>query len=390
MERVNTQTSERPPVKLAFIGQLTGNVLDEGLGGRNAADLAVRLRNAEPGRRFEFKLLSFDDGCAPEIAVGAAESAARDPAIVAAVAHYCSDAALACVDIYHRHELPVVIWGAGNAEIIYGNDYKELHRIMYTWPVLNDVAARFATRAGRRRAVVIHEASDYGRGHLQWFTRSMRKIGGEVVGDISVSANQTDLSAELAQITSMMPDLVHVATPPAGWALANPRTGSELPGSGAPIEVRLCARLRELPSRPLIQGTSGLIQPAVLAALGSMAEGIVGFQGGAPLRLLPGAAFFAEHYAEQGYADPPAAYSPFAYASTALILDTIERAGPERRAIRAALNAIRGYESIIGPISFDEHGQNIAATVTTFVVQDGQAVVWSESQYAAEIRTLGE
>lgn len=389
MERSSTGTAERPRVKLVFIGQLTGRVVDEGLGGRNAADLAVRLRNAEAVGRFKYQLVSLDDGCAPEIAVRAAEAAARDPSIVAAIAHYCSNAALACIDIYHRYELPVVIWGAGNADIIYGNDYKELHRIMYTWPVLNDLAARFAMRARRRRSVIIHESSDYGRGHLEWFSRSMRKVGGEVLGVIPVEANQSDLPDKLAEIAALAPDLIHVAIPPPGWALANPGTGSELRAPGVPIEARLCAQLRKLPGRPLIQGTSGLMEPAVLAPLGPLAEGIVVFQGGAPSRLLPGAAFFAERYAMQGYAEPPAAYSPFAYASTALVLDAIERAGDERRAIRSALNGVRGHDSIVGPITFDEHGQNIDAAVTTFVVQDGRAVVWAESQYAAGTRTVG-
>lgn len=36
-------------VKLAFIGPLTGGVSTNGLGGRNSADLAVKLRTAEGG-----------------------------------------------------------------------------------------------------------------------------------------------------------------------------------------------------------------------------------------------------------------------------------------------------------------------------------------------------
>jgi branched-chain amino acid transport system substrate-binding protein len=35
-------------VKVGFIGPLTGGTAANGLGGRNSADLAVRLRNADP------------------------------------------------------------------------------------------------------------------------------------------------------------------------------------------------------------------------------------------------------------------------------------------------------------------------------------------------------
>ena len=35
-------------VKVGFIGPLTGGVSVNGIGGRNSADLAVKLRNADP------------------------------------------------------------------------------------------------------------------------------------------------------------------------------------------------------------------------------------------------------------------------------------------------------------------------------------------------------
>jgi branched-chain amino acid transport system substrate-binding protein len=41
-------------VKVGFIGPLTGGVSVNGLGGRNSADLAVRLRNADPKSKYEY------------------------------------------------------------------------------------------------------------------------------------------------------------------------------------------------------------------------------------------------------------------------------------------------------------------------------------------------
>jgi len=35
-------------VKVAFIGSLTGGTAANGIGGRNSAELAVKLRNAQP------------------------------------------------------------------------------------------------------------------------------------------------------------------------------------------------------------------------------------------------------------------------------------------------------------------------------------------------------
>src|SRR5262249_54859626 len=43
-------------VKVGFIGPLTGGVSVNGLGGRNSADLSVRLRNADAKAKYEYEL----------------------------------------------------------------------------------------------------------------------------------------------------------------------------------------------------------------------------------------------------------------------------------------------------------------------------------------------
>ena len=48
-------------VKVGFIGPLTGGVSVNGLGGRNSADLAVRLRNANAKAKYEYELVVLDD-----------------------------------------------------------------------------------------------------------------------------------------------------------------------------------------------------------------------------------------------------------------------------------------------------------------------------------------
>ena len=56
-------------VKVGFIGPLTGGVSANGLGGRNSADLAVRLRNADAKAKYEYELVVLDDECKPNVAV---------------------------------------------------------------------------------------------------------------------------------------------------------------------------------------------------------------------------------------------------------------------------------------------------------------------------------
>src|SRR5271169_5727499 len=99
-------------VKVGFIGPLTGGVSVNGIGGRNSADLAVRLRNADPNAKYEYELVVLDDECKPNVAVQVATKMAAEKDIVAAATHYCSSTAIATVDVYHKFGLPVVVWGA--------------------------------------------------------------------------------------------------------------------------------------------------------------------------------------------------------------------------------------------------------------------------------------
>src|SRR5262249_49551412 len=73
-----------------------------GLGGRNSADLAVRLRNADAKAKYEYELVVLDDECKPNVAVQQATKLAAEKDIVSAATHYCSAAAIAAVDTYHK------------------------------------------------------------------------------------------------------------------------------------------------------------------------------------------------------------------------------------------------------------------------------------------------
>src|SRR3954463_10250204 len=125
-------------VKVGFIGPLTGGVSANGLGGRNSADLAVKLRNAHAKAKYEYELVVLDDECKPNVAVQVATKMAADKEIIAAATHYCSATAIATVDIYHKFAFPIIVWGAVLPDITYRNKYEEVHRVNGTMINQND------------------------------------------------------------------------------------------------------------------------------------------------------------------------------------------------------------------------------------------------------------
>ena len=356
-------------VKVAFIGPLTGGVSANGLGGRNSADLAVRLRNADADAKYEYEMIVLDDECKPNIGVQVATKAAADNDVVAGVTHYCSAVAIGTVDTYHKFGLPVIVWGAVLPDITYGNDYPEIHRVNGTMINQNDTAADFMTGLGYKTWVVIHDTTDYGKGHNKYFSEYVAENGGEILGTFGVTAEQQDFTAELTQAKSLNPEVIYF-------------------GGLTPLGVRVRQQMDKLGIAAQLQGTSGIMSDAFIQGLGGLAEGVVAFREGAPVDKLPGGQFFGEQYAQAGYGEPPEAYGPFAFAAMNLILDTIEAVGPDRDAITEALGNVKDHDSIVGPVTFDDHGQNMVPLITKYVAQDGKWVVWEDSEYAAGKRKL--
>ena len=49
---------------------------------------------------------------------------------------------------------------------------------------------------------------------------------------------------------------------------------------------------------------------------------------------------------------------------------------------------VKDRDSIVGKITFDDHGQNTVPVITKYVVQDGKFVEWDDSEYASGKRKL--
>jgi branched-chain amino acid transport system substrate-binding protein len=357
-------------VKVGFIGPLTGGVSSIGLGGRNSAELAVALRNQDPDAKYEYELEVLDDECKPNVGVQVATKLAASRDVLGAVTHYCSSVAMGAVDIYHKFNLPVIVWGAVLPDITYGNDYTEVHRINGTMINQNEAAAKFMTDQGYKTWAIIHDTTDYGKGHNEYFSKYLAENGGEILGTFGVTSDQQDFTAELTKIKQMNPEVVYF-------------------GGLTPLAVRIRQQMDKLGIDAQFQGASGLKSESYFTGLsGDLAEGTLTFLEGAPAEKLPGGEYFMAEYEKEGYGESFEAYGPFSFAAMNLLMDAIEEVGTDRKKVTEYLADVQEHASITGPVTFDEHGQNTVALITPYVAQDGEWVVWSDSAYADGTRTL--
>lgn len=352
-------------VKVGFIGPLTGGSSSIGIGGRNSADLAVRVHNSHGEDKYHFEMVVADDQCKPSVGVRVATKMAANPEVIGAITHYCSAVAIATVDVYHRFGLPAIVWGAVLPAITYGNNYKEVFRVDGTMIAQERVAAKFMTGLSDdyQTWVIIHDTTDYGKGHAKYFSKDLKKNGGKILASFGVTPDQQNFTAILAETKSLNPDVVFF-------------------GGLSALGARLRRQMARIGLDARFEGTSGIVSAAYIDGVGAdLAEGSIGFTGAGPIENLPGGEVFLKRYEAAGYSEPPDAYGAYAYAAMDLLLDTIEKAGPDREKVIKELIKVKSHDSIVGPITFDDHGQNINPAIVPYVVQDGKWIPWEDSKY---------
>lgn len=357
-------------VKIAFVGPLTGALSPHGIGGRNSAELAVKQMNNDPKTKYEYELVVLDDECKPNVGVQVVTKIASDRSIVAAIPHYCSATAIATVDIFNRFKLPMVVWAAVLPEITYANKYPEVHRVSGILIGQNRVGAEFMKARGYKKFVSFVDSTDYGKSMNKYFTQFTKENGNEILGTFAVPPDQQDLSAELTKIKELNPEVIYF-------------------GGLTPLGARLRTQMAKFGINVQLEGNSGIMGDAFINAVGpELSEGTLTFFDSPPISRMPGGKMFTDAYKAAGYSEPPEAYGPFAYVATHLVMETIEKVGPDRAKITADLADVKDRPSVVGPITFDDHGQNITPLTTKYVVQDGKWVVWEDSEYASGKRKL--
>jgi len=357
-------------VKLSFIGPLTGGTASNGLGGRNSFLLAVAERNADPKSKYRYETIVLDDECKPTVAVQAALKAGSDPEIIASVSHYCSVVAIATVDTFHKLGLPSMVWGAVLPDITYGHEFVEVSRVNGTMINQNHIAAEFAVKKlGFKTFSIIHDTTDYGRGHAKYFTEGLGRVGGKILSTTGTAKDQKDYTAELTKVKAEKPEVIYY-------------------GGLTPDGVRVKVQMDKLAIKAQFQGTSGIKSDTFIETAGASAEGVYCFVEGAPTEKLPGGKKFLEAYTKMNFKEPSEAYGPFAYVATHLVIDAIEELGPDRAKVAQKLKRTKNRDTIIGPVEFDDHGQNTIPLITTHVAQDGKWAVWEDSEYATGKREL--
>ncbi|MGQ0537874.1 MAG: ABC transporter substrate-binding protein [Gemmatimonadaceae bacterium] len=308
-------------------------------------DLAIEEQNAAGaalGRKLE--VVYRDDEARGEKAASIAQDFVDDARIVAVIGHANSGAMMAAAQVYDG-ELTAVATTATSPDLSGISEWT--FRVISSDSGSGLALARFASGLGRKRAAVIYENNNYGRGLADVFRRNFR---GEVISADPIARGQESVEPFVAYWKMRAPDLVFFAgTDEAGLALVRE------------------ARRQRLAADFIGDGMMGVVSDA------QAAEGVYV---GAPFSAddpRAEAQRFVQSYKAK-YGTLPDGNAALGYDAAMVVARAIAQKGRSRQGVRAylaALSQASAHAGATGPIRFSASGDRIDSEYVVLQARGG-------------------
>jgi branched-chain amino acid transport system substrate-binding protein len=346
--------AQKKPILVGFSGQLTGPHADMGVSGRDGVQLAIDRINADggiAGRQVE--LVVRDDKGTAEGA-RAADQELIDAGVVAIVGHMTSSQSIAALPVLE--EAGVVLLSPTTSAPALTGQVDHFFRVI----AASSTEARFLAQhvvqgAGIERVAAIYDEANaaFTEPYLDAFRDELRELGGQMVGVVSYSSDETtDFGPLVSQLRAADPQGLIIITSAYDAALVaqQPRLfgwETRLFGCGWAC------------SAPLIEhgGKSAEGMSCVTNYdLDSQASDFVKFQ---------------EHYQAQ-FEQPPSFMAVFAYEAVLVLAAALEKTDGQAKGLAQALPGTQ-VQGLVETVSLDQYG-DVVRDPFLITVQDGRFV----------------
>jgi branched-chain amino acid transport system substrate-binding protein len=355
-------------VKFASIHPLTGALASSGIQMDRAVKLAVDTLNGAGGIKAlnsaKLEAMSADTQGKPDVAQSEAQRL-MDGGAAAIIGTYQSAATVTVAQAAERAQVPLII-DVSVADNITQNGYKYTFRVQPNATSMGTYGARYlkqiADKAGQPVKTVgyLHEPSDFGTSVFSAFKSEAEKQGMTISKEVTYELTNTDLTAQATQALAGNPDVLAV-------------TGYFADG------VTLAKNL-------------GLIKPGIKAVWGVANGAFDAPDFPAAVGNLGNTYFDANYHYDasskhlqevraqykQQFGEDMRTEAVYAYQDVYVLAEALERAGSaDPRAIRDALakTALKSdLLPMLGPIEFDERGENTNAAPIINQVQGDQVL----------------
>ena len=343
------------PVKIGFVGGMSGRVADLGIAGRNAVQLAVDLRNQAGGiGGREIRLLVKNDEHDPEVAVRVTQELI-DQGVTAIVGPMTSDMAMVAAPLVTRARV-LMMSPTATTEYLSGRD-DYFFRVTSTTRQYASANAAYQIKSGRmRRVSAIYDVGNrsFTEMWLKHFSEVFEQGGGKILARIEfTSGSQAGHYQAAQELLSSDPDGVLIV-------------------ANAMDSASLCQQIRKLDKDlPITLADWGATE--VLLELGGRAvEGVVVVQTFDRRKTTPRYQEFRAKY-QRRFGREPGFPGVNAFEAAGVVLDTLAAQG-QGEDLKQTVLRIRRYQGLQAEFSFDDFGDVVRPHTSLSVVRDSQFV----------------
>jgi branched-chain amino acid transport system substrate-binding protein len=253
--------------------------------------------------------------------------------VVAIIGTYGSSLAMAGGEVAEKAGIPMVGTSCTNPLVTQGKKYS--FRVCFIDPFQGAGAATYAFTdlKAKTAALLVDVSNDYSVGLATFFTRSLTKLGGQVVANLKYQAGDQDFTAQLTEIISKKPDVLFIPSYFAEGAI-------------------IMKQAKELGAKFRIMGGDAMDNPKIVEIGGAAVEGFVHTTfpyDPSMANMSPIAKKFTENWKKAYPSKEPNVNAALGYDTYLMVLDAIKRAGKaEPAAITKALAATKGFEGVTG------------------------------------------
>jgi branched-chain amino acid transport system substrate-binding protein len=341
------------PIRIGHFASLTGDTATFGRSADRGIRLAVEALNAAGGALGRpLEVVTEDDRSITEEARSAAQKLIQRDRVVALLGEVASSRSLAAAPEAQRAGIPMISPASTNPKVTEVGDY--IFRTCFIDPFQGAVMARFAHQelGARRVAVLLDYRQDYSVGLADFFRRTFRELGGEIVAEERYAGGDIEFRAQLTTLRAASPDAVFVP--------------------GYYTEVGLIAKqARELGIEAPLLGGDGWDSEKTLEIGGRAVEGYYFSTHYSADSESPRVQEFVRRYRE-AHGEVPDAMAALGYDTANLLADALRRAGSTDGApLRDAIRATRDFEGVTGRISIDPE-RNARKDAVVLKIENGR------------------
>jgi branched-chain amino acid transport system substrate-binding protein len=354
VSRKPTAPTTKEPIKIGFIGPLSGDAASYGIPIKNAIDLAVEEINNTGGINGRKIEIIYEDGkCNGKDAVNAAQKLINIDKVNIILGGMCSGELLAIAPITEPAKVLLLSPSASSPDISNAGDF-----IFRNNPSDADGGKTLAklVREKYTKAAIISENTDYAQALARVFVEHFRSLGGEVVAQENFDPGVKDFRTILTKIKSSNPEAIVV----------NPQT--EVAGG------LIVKQAREMGITIPLYGNTALAGTKAIETAGKYAEGMLVIDAPGLSESNPKAVKFLADYKAKYGTTTLEFYLGAAYDAVYILADGISKYGTDTEKLKNYLYSLKNYNGVIGTYGFDENGDLIGIEYKVKQIKNGKAV----------------